>query len=572
MKKTRILTFVMALAVLCSMLFANTTVFAASEDTVTLTIDNKPAESGISIINKTYKAYRVFNAEVTGATVSYSVSTKYQNFFSEELIDGDGNTYDFTGLTAGTVAYNSLALQYVRAYEDDIDSLVEKLQYYIDDEGASFAADAVISDFEYNEITGYEVGYNTNMHYGYYLIVDSDIADSVGKDTTASILHTITSETTIDIKGSAPTVDKEIYHNETDSWGTTGDNQIGDIVEFKLTSTIPQDLASYDSYVYQLVDTISAGLEYDTTSIAIYTDPDLATPLDNEYYTLADVDNAYVPYTTVDAMGATTTSDDSFTFVKTDGTIFVINVDIMQLMADGVDFDTLYITYEAELTEDAAVATSNNHNTISLEYSNNPYAEYRTNTITDKVYEFTFDLDVTKTAEDGSTPLADAVFALYEVNPDGSEVQIALLPTGVTNEYYTDADATATDTDGASSTNVIVTDETGLYNIKGLDDATNYVLREIEAPEGYNAVSGIKFMITATYTTTGEQVLSLVTDNSDISTTIDGLSTKIINTSGALLPSTGGMGTTIIYIVGGVIMLGGVLLVLSKVKKTRENN
>ncbi len=133
----------------------------------------------------------------------------------------------------------------------------------------------------------------------------------------------------------------------------------------------------------------------------------------------------------------------------------------------------------------------------------------------------------------------------------------------------------ATDAEIADSRVVKVYDiDAGSPVIKGLDDNTDYYLYETKAPTGYNLLDGpVQFKITAEYTTDGSALLenypTVKVGTAEASTN---LSTNVINKEGSVLPSTGGMGTTLFYILGGLLVVGaGVVLITRKRMSKSEN-
>ncbi len=550
MKKTKLLATILAAVMIIMTLSAGMLAFATDSISTyagttpndgspngVFSIENDPAVTGASIIGQQYDLYRIFNATVDeDGSVSYTIDVKYVDFFSGTLVNGDGVSVDFTSATELTI--DALALQYVRSFDSSeirtIDDLVVDFMAYIEANGltesATTAAAALKSDG-----SGVENALSS-VYYGYYLVLTKSDPSETQAASAGNLVTIVEEFKTISLKITQPSIDKEIYHNELDTWGSVGDNQIGDTVEFKITATLPHTFKGYDSYEYIVTDTLSAGVTFND-DVKFFVDADFTTELDSAYYTA----------------------------LTEDGAIFSYSFDVMAIDAD-LGYDYIYIYYTGTLNSDAVVSSDKETNEVTLEYSNNPYDADSRGKDSDIVYEYTFDLDVLKVGEDGVTPLAGATFALYEVDY-GNETQIALIYDDVNDVYYTDASATASETEG-----VIVTNDTGVFNIKGLDDATEYVIKEIDAPAGYNAISPMYFTISAAYTTDGSAITTLVTNNTHISATTDGLSTTIVNTSGATLPETGGIGTTIFTIVGISMMGVAVLFLVAKSRKKLTSN
>ena len=423
---------------------------------------------------------------------------------------------------------------------------------------------------------------------GYYLLVDTTNLGEGANDALNPALLQVTNngDITIKEKYEVPTVDKSVTGTD----GITGeatDCNIGDSVTFTLTGTLPGDgegqydgkwLDDYDSYKYIFHDTLSDGLQYNG-DVKVYLaakgtdgEPDLAgkTEIAESGYTVAAGDAA--------AEGDTLT----VTFADLKG-------------VGGVTADSIIIVeYSATLTEAAAIGKPGNTNTVKLEYSNNPNTDSSGDpsdgtgeTPEDTVYVFTYELDGTKV--DGQTPnktLKDAQFVLYR-GKDGADPTYADgIPTNV--EYalvaggkltgWTDDRGTAIGTEEVKGPGIVASGENGLFVISGLDAGT-YYLEEVKAPAGYNLLKDpVKLTIDAEISggdaetkqppTIGK--LDLITEGKDGSITTPGdkdngtVSLEVQNNMGALLPSTGGMGTTLFYIAGAALVLAAGVLFMMK--------
>ena len=412
-----------------------------------------------------------------------------------------------------------------------------------------------------------------NLEDGYYLFVDTQTAPD-GVDAYNPALLQVTGQTiTIKQKYSVPEVEKKVSDTEDGGLGDAVDAGIGDSVYFTLTGTLPMNLEDYDSYKYIFHDTLSDGLQYNG-DVKVYLaakgtdgEPDLAgkPEIAESGYTVATGDAA--------AEGDTLT----VTFADLKG-------------VGGVTADSIIIVeYSATLTEAAVIGKPGNTNTVKLEYSNNPNTSDDPSKDTgetpgDTVYVFTYELDGTKV--DGQTPdktLKDAQFVLYR-GKDGAEptyadgiptnVEYALVAGGKL-EGWTESRETAMGTDG-NGKGILVSDVDGLFGVSGLD-AGIYYLEEVKAPTGYNLLKDpVKLTIDAEISgaetnqppTIGK--LDLITEGKDGSITTEGnkdngtVSLEVQNNMGALLPSTGGMGTTLFYIAGAALVLAAGVLFMMK--------
>lgn len=381
---------------------------------------------------------------------------------------------------------------------------------------------------------------------GYYLIKNTSVGE--GEVFTDYILRVV-GDVTVNPKSGKPTLDKQIRHNETGLWGVVGDNQIGDTVEFRTLTTVPI-VSGYTQYTYVIHDEMSAGLTSNVRSnedVTIKVNDE--TVLDKKYYTV-----------TVDGTNANK---------------FTVTVDVLNAIKDGkmVEGNTLYTYYTGILNENAKVYNDGKQdNKAYLEYSNNPHDNTTTNKTPEKVvYDWTFKMGVKKVDGADGTPLTDAKFVLSKngncslgtIGDDGT-------PSNTTNliSLIKNSDGSYTVAPAGYNGSVVNVMTAGDITINGLDDATVYYLYETKAPAGYNRLTAaVRFEITATYSDAGDNCTSVTaTVNNDVQSSV---SVNVRNNKGSTLPSTGGIGTTLFYVIGGVLMaVAAVLLVTKK----RMNN
>ena len=381
---------------------------------------------------------------------------------------------------------------------------------------------------------------------GYYLIKNTSVGE--GKVFTDYILRVV-GDVTVNPKSGKPTLDKQIRHNETGLWGVVGDNQIGDTVEFRTLTTVPI-VSGYTQYKYVIHDEMSAGLTSNVRSnedVTIKVNDE--TVLDKKYYTV-----------TVDGTNANK---------------FTVTVDVLNAIKDGkmVEGNTLYTYYTGILNEKAKVYNDGKQdNKAYLEYSNNPHDNTTTNKTPEKVvYDWTFKMGVKKVDGADGTPLTDAKFVLSKngncslgtIGDDGTPSTTTDLINLIEN-----SDGSYTVAPAGYNGSVVNVMTAGDITINGLDDATVYYLYETKAPAGYNRLTAaVRFEITATYSDAGNNCTSVTaTVNNDVQSSV---SVNVRNNKGSTLPSTGGIGTTLFYVIGGGLMaVAAVLLVTKK----RMNN
>lgn len=375
---------------------------------------------------------------------------------------------------------------------------------------------------------------------GYYFVKDTG---TIGAGEIATkFLVKVVGNATVDIKADAPTIEKKIVNG--DASNRTSVN-IGDKVEFELTAKVP-DMANFDTYTFTISDTLSKGLTFDENSVEVKIGE---TTLESTKYRLT-------PPTNPD-------TDNTF---KIDFT--------KEKLGDNVKHNTgaeIVVTYNATLNSNA-LTKDKETNTAKLTYSNNPAGD-GTGTVTTPdvpVYIYDFDIaiykydDTDNQAEqtaDKTKKLANAEFVLYKEVVENSATE-----NSATVKYYYQWDDTAQKvkwtTDQAQATReVTLTD--GKTSFKGIASG-KYFLEETKAPDGYNKLkTPVEVEITADY----DPETGKLTGTNTIQNDTNGQyirSVEVPNKAGAVLPSTGGIGTTIFYVLGSILALGAAVLLIAK--------
>ena len=490
------------LAVLTLALAMAVPAFAATSTTYTITINNGTG---------TYEAYQIFKGDLYNDTLS-------------NIEWGDNVTPD------GQAALG--------------DAAVKAKTLTGEAEAKTFASE--VAQYLTNPPAGTGTNSITGLAAGYYLIKNIDVG--TGEVFTDYILQVV-KNVTVQPKSGKPTLDKQIKHNETGEWGVVGDNQIGDTVEFRTITTVP-NVSGYTQYKYVIYDEMSAGL---TSNVKNENDVTIkvndTTELDKNYYTV-----------TVDGTNANK---------------FTVTVDVLKAIQDNKMYagNELYTYYTGILNENAKVYNDGKQdNKAYLEYSNNPHDHATTNSTPVKVvYDWTFKMGVKKVDGADGTPLTDAKFVLSkEKNCDLGAIGDDGQPHNTENliSLIKNSDGSYTVAPAGYNGSVVNVITAGDITINGLDDATEYYLYETKAPAGYNRLTAaVRFEITATYSDAGDNCTSVTaTVNNDVQSSV---SVNVRNNKGSTLPSTGGIGTTLFYVIGGVLMaVAAVLLVTKK----RMNN
>ena len=406
---------------------------------------------------------------------------------------------------------------------------------------------------------------------GYYFVKDKDTTvDS--KSAYTDFIMNIVGDTTAVAKSDVPTVAKKVKEESYTGddgydvgYNDVADYNIGDNVPFELIGTLPNadNFAAYTKYQYTFTDTLSDGLTYNDDAQVTIDGKDVTSR-----FTISNLSNQI----TISIADIKSIKDEN-------------NKVIMVTAASKV-----IVKYTARLNANATIGQDGNLNDVKLTYSNNPNGDGIGTTPRDYVVVFTYEVDTTKRAEkEDGLPLKDAQFILYRINAKTNKTEAVTVTDGkVTGwtDVNLETDPTKT-TDAVNANllsknkaNILTSADNGLFVVSGLDEGT-YYLREIKAPTGYNILKApVTLQITAnkqkrqnwTYTKaedTKTALTSIDVNGVKIDTDKSGvIDTTVVNNSGATLPSTGGIGTTIFYLIGGIMILGAFVTFIVKRKMT----
>ncbi|KEY47136.1 fimbrial protein [Streptococcus equinus] len=367
---------------------------------------------------------------------------------------------------------------------------------------------------------------------GYYLVKDKDGSQDSKNGAYTRFMLQVTGAESVEVKNDVPTVQKKVKETN-DSTGTTTDWQdaadydINDTVPFQLTAELPKKrVDDYNHYYVEFTDTLSAGLTFkEITKVTA----DGTTLNENQY-----------------KKTVTKNSDDTTT-------LSIVITDVKAVADITQEENKVVVEYNAELNSNAVLGSAGNPNSVELTYSNNPNdtgdgtskPANTGKTPKDTVKVFTYQTIINKLNEKKEA-LKGAEFTLVKKNKDGSTKNV---------DVVKNAEGTS-------------------FAFKGLD-AGNYVLEETKTPDGYNTIKPIEFTIDADYDKEADdpQLIKLSTNvtSGDVksddfkSNLSDGsLTVGIVNRKGSLLPSTGGMGTTILYVIGSILVLVAAVLLITK--------
>lgn len=557
-KMKRFLTVILAMV----MVLAMTGVVASADDAddgeYIITV------SGVETANQTLVAYQIFSGQTSGGIISnveWGVGvTAYSGTYDDVLTD--------EALAAATAAETELleALNNTVYFDSvsDASDVAEILSTAADNSDVALAFAEVINNYlstTYKTATAASSASSdgtytytfSGLDAGYYLV--KDVTDTTNNNTSVSaytqdILVTAggtdTTYNNVSVKISYPTVSKSV---------DDANAAVGDTVTFTITGTVP-DMTYYDTYQYIISDTMSAGLTYNSSSIIVYgVDKDDSTKTTLSAYDADSNPNGYVLTVTEDATDKTTSIVVSFSDLKS--------------VSGYESFSSIVVAYSATVNSDAVLGTtsSGNTNTVTITYSNDPNwdgtgTETTSTTTEETVYVNTFELYVSKYSSDGTTQLEGAIFDLYYA--DNGTNYYAIVSDGQITGWTTSV-TLGGDTE-------IQSDENGVLEIKGLDAGT-YYLEELKAPDGYNLLEDpIEIVITAATGTNGMLTaggLSASTSSSYAKIESAVSSSGIIylyvyNNANSTLPTTGGIGTTMFYVIGIILVAGAVIVLITR--------
>lgn len=555
MKKTRRFASLATAAILAACAVVPATMSAlpvsAADTTYSITVNNN-AE------NHTYEAYQIFKGSLgtdnTLGNIEWGAgvnSTATDFLTTIQAVKGANNTAPFTGKTtakeiAEVLSANNTDSTLAINFADAISKFLSTSKATQDTQTADADNDGV-KEYVLSDLTA-----------GYYLVKDKDATQNGKDDAYTSFIMRVVANTTATPKSAKPTVDKQVLDETddaeagaTEGWGESADHAINESFQFKLTATLNADAqyANYEQYKVVFTDTMSKGVTFESIESVKITGKsadgdDIAETVNAPGYTKSDIT------------------------AGTDGAQkWTLTIDDIKTAAPGIDLTkgaTVEVIYSAHLNADAIVSKKGataevvNNNKVSLEYSNNPNAGGEGNlgkTPEDYVWVFTYGVDNTKVDQE-QKPLAGAGFKLYDA---AGTNEISLIYDATKNAYRPTAA-------GETGKEMFSADKTGVFNIIGLD-AGSYQLKETTTPAGYNTCEPIDIVISATHVENANAASADLTLKADTAN----MNNTIINQKGSTLPSTGGIGTTIFYVAGGVLVVGaGVLLITKKRAKDAQ--
>ena len=503
MKKAikKLLAALLAVAMLCAM--AVPAFAASSSNDGKITINN-------AVSGQTYTIYRILELEYdqTNNAYRYTAVAAWNAFINTRSSDLKVDN------ATGTVTW-------VNSDKNNNSSAIQNFA----DAAGKWASDNTIANDGSQKASGSTVTF-TDLPLGWYLVVSS-----LSNGAICSI-GTTDKEVTINEKNGAPTVDKEVLEDSTNTYGKGNDADGGDTVTFRATIKVTDG----DPKNYVLHDKMSDGLTFKGITSVTRTNAGTSTSdtlNENTHYTLKQ--------------GAGVTVDPNCTFELA----FKENV----LKPN----DVVVVEYTAVINEKAVIGSTGNPNEATLEYKDG------TRGTSSSTKTYTWKIDIYKYFQDSAgtkKPLKDATFVLYRQNssntPEYAKISADKIEWGTEKEQATP----------------LTSDKEGKIAISRLD-ADTYYLEETKAPTGYNPLTS-PIEIKIEHSTMNETSASATitykqqgTEDSATNITSTENRVEVENKTGTTLPSTGGMGTTLFYVVGGGLMVAAIVLLVTK--KRMEN-
>ena len=546
---------------------------------------------GDKIEDHTFKAYQIFEGSTSatpGSTDETPDATIGNVVWGGAITDPAKFIEDLKADTIIGKAFDGINASSSAA---DVAKAIADAKWGEDSEQARALAKVAYANID--KSTGVEIG--TSIDSGYYLVVDE--TGTTGEDIVNLALLQLTDKGpfTVKQKVDVPSVTKKVKEtndttgNVTD-WQDAADYDKNDTIEYQLRGTLPTGYASFDNYYYAFHDKLSSGLTGSTDNLKVYlvngkkngayTEDDfkdLKTKVSAEGSNVTDITVAFT--SNLENIDGSASEDGKW------GSTLTVTCDDLKksAFAGSITEDSVIVVeYTATLNERAVMGTDGNPNTVTLEYTNKPDAGGegdRSTTPPDTVIVFTYELDVDKyEMKDGvKTALNGAGFTLYKLEAKGE-------PKDKAEDDTKDENATA----GPDGTGAWVKVGDEIFNAESAKfvwdriDSGKYKLVETTVPDGYNKADDIIFTVKGIYEATGEPpALTGLTVVDDGGENVEGFTVtleaktalarvEIENKRGVTLPETGGIGTTIFYVVGSVLVLGAVILLVTKRRMKSE--
>ena len=484
------------LAAIMTMAMAVTSFAAEGATKGTLTVNVK---DGQTLANQTVNIYKLFDMTVSGSNYGYKVNSLYTPILDQVLGDNftdktDQGYYDAVQKATDTQKFaNDFTKELLKYNTEHSNQMIEATST------KSFDKDATDKTFN---VAG--------LDFGYYLICQTGT-----KEIQSSLVPVVGETATVNLKTQAPDITKTADNDATTV-------HVGQTVTYTITGQVP-DMTGYSNYVYKIHDTLTDGLDF------------VKNEAGNVVVTVKIGETAY---------------DDVVGVISKDNAR-KMTIDLSEKVKIADTGAEIKVTYQAKVNKNAIVETKNS---ATLEYSNKPGTDATGTTKPSEVVTPTYPLDVKKT-DTKDTMLAGAHFKLYASTTDGNidkntVIKVTKDVENTDGKYTYAADQSAADTIDEMVT--VASEIDGNYNlhINGLA-AGIYYLEETQAPDGYNKLSA---PVKVTIKKTSDTEWTITKDNNETPET-----DKIIdieNSTGSLLPSTGGRGAIAFAVIAALLVFG----------------
>lgn len=531
----------------------------ATTATNSITINKNNANGDVK-----YKAYQIFKANVVDEGDNKVVSNiNWASGKAKDAVLGYLKTVPESGITDNSTAQD--AAKYLTDHSEGagkttaiensnlFNGLAKAVEQGVDQTGAAFGSEIV---FEPKDDKG-------NALQGYYLFVTDESTlgteEKPEKNTGTSPIFAVVGGkgVTVTEKTSIPTVEKQVL--EGGNWVKVSDSYIGEEVEYKLTGHVASNIATFNKYEYVFQDTLSKGLEVvkDSNDAA----KDLHVYIDNkgeQTEVVQDANNGYEVALEQDKANKKENLTITFGDLKVvkDKTGAAIKVD-----ADS----SVVVTYKAKLNSEVEYKADGTTNEVKLVYSNDPMSNGTGTSVSTKVTDHVFRLDVTKVEKDKQDQKLEATFQVKMTKEGDAQLKA--------NKWLTQ---TGGITDKEEEAGKFTTDKvTGKIYIPGLVKGT-YEITECNTPAGYNTLAPFTITVAPTYNNDGSlkslDVTSSDTEMVTPNTTNDAtIPVTIQNKKGSGLPLTGLNGVTFTWIAGGAVLCIGVAHLIRSRKQAEES-
>ena len=449
-----------------------------------------------TVSGKKYSLYKVFDLTYSGSNVSYTIANEWKPFFTT----GAGQSFIVTSNPSGNLNQINIDgdVKYINITNSNIQDFAKKAMAEIGKTG--------ITRIDRETATGTELSF-TGLDLGYYMVHPEGAAEQkTGQNSLVSLTSTVPKGEVV-VKAEYPTITKSLDKASAD---------YGEGVTFTLRAKVP-DITGYDSYSYEVTDTLSKGLSFVNPAAG----SGVEVTINGASKTVTKGSTGDIHYTTTQS-GVET--------------ILKIYFDMSKFQADAGK--NVVIQYKAKLNRDALIGNAGNPNKVELEYSNDPKdGTKKEKTPPQIVKVYTGKIRVVKHQKGNeAVKLSGAEFLLYKEE-------------GGVKKYYKlnvapDGSKTVTFEVNQSDGTKLTTNTVGEISFEGIKAGT-YFLKELKAPDGYNLL-----LTDPTVSLTDTAVISMEAES------------KVANSNGVELPKTGGSGTVLFTVFGGVLMLFAVLSLL----------